>query len=129
MKRGACILLLGLSLLTATGCKKTQNQNDAIRAGVVQHLSAVNGLNLDAMDMKITNVTINGNQAQAQVEFHLKSNSSPEAGMKISYNLEKRGDTWVVVKKPSPDGGAPQGMPGELMPSEHPSVPPAAPKS
>lgn len=129
MKLTGLTLLTCFLLLPATGCKKSQNQNDAVRAGVLQHLSTVNGINLAAMDMFITNVSINGDKAQAQVEFRLKGSSAPEAGMKMSYNLEKHGDRWVVIKKPSM-GGAPLSAPTEPLPPVHPSTaPPAAPES
>jgi hypothetical protein len=99
-------LAMGLSgaLLLAGGCKKQQGDNDAIRAGILQHLNGVGTLNMSAMEMDIRSVSINGNQAHAEVEFRPKTGAPPGAGMQVSYNLEKRDGAWVV-QKTQPAGG------------------------
>ena len=68
VKRLALALGLTAALIAAGGCNKQQTDKDAIRAGIMLHLSSVGGLNLGAMDMEIHSVTINGNQAHAEVE-------------------------------------------------------------
>jgi hypothetical protein len=99
-------------------------------------LASLNTLNLGAMDMNITNIKIDGNQAQADVEFTPKSGGAPGAGMKISYSMEKRGEQWVVVKKNAMGGtldhpaanANPQAQPGEVhgnMPNFRDILPPA----
>ena len=98
MKRlGLAAVLLSL-LLVAGGCKKQQDENDAIRAGILQHLTSVGTLNMSGMDMDIRSVSINGNQALAEVEFRPKNSSPQSGGMRIGYNLEKRDGAWVVQK-------------------------------
>jgi hypothetical protein len=104
MKRIALALGLSTALLTAGGCKKQQNDNDAIRAGIMQHLTGVGTLNLGAMNMDLRSVSINGNQAHAEVEFRPKTGAPPGAGMQVAYNLEKRDGTWLVLKT-QPVGG------------------------
>ena len=126
MIRLASLLLFAALCFAGAGCHKQENQEAAVRAGILQHLSTVNGLDLKAMDMTISSVTINGNHAQASAEFHLKGSSSPEAGMKMSYSLEKQGNVWVVTKKP--DTHAPQAMPGDPLPV-HPATSQPAPQS
>lgn len=84
-------------LLSAGACKK-QNDNDAIRAGILQHLATIGTLNLRAMDMDVRSVSVNGNQAHAEVEFRPKTGGTPGAGMHVAYNLEKRNGEWVVLK-------------------------------
>ena len=113
MKRASYILMfLGLLVLFA-GCKKQVSDADAIRTGINQHLASLKTLNLDAMDMNITNVSIQGNQAQAQVEFKPKTGGPPGAGMEVAYSLEKQNGTWVV-QTTQPAGGAIQHpAPGE----------------
>src|ERR1700716_3018471 len=104
MKRIALALGFFAALFAVGGCKKQQNDNDAIRAGIMQHLTGVGTLNMSAMVMDIQKVSINGNQAHAEVEFRPKTGSPQGAGMQVSYNLEKRDGAWVV-QKTQPAGG------------------------
>ncbi len=90
MKRRAYFLtVVGLLVLFA-GCKKQESDADGVRAGINQHLVSLKTLNLGAMDMNITNVSVQGNEAQAQVEFKPKSGGPPGAGMQVSYSLQKQ---------------------------------------
>src|ERR1700675_2358506 len=104
MKRIALALGFFAALLAAGGCKKQQNDNDAIRAGIMQHLTGVGTLNMSAMVMDIQKVSINGNQAHADVEFRPKTGSPQGAGMQVSYNLEKRDGAWFVLKTQAAGG-------------------------
>lgn len=104
MKRFALALGLSAALLAASGCKKQQSDNEAVRAGILQHLAAVGTLNMSAMEMDIRSVSINQNQAHAEVEFRPKTGAPPGAGMQVAYNLEKRDGAWVVLKS-QPVGG------------------------
>ena len=99
-------LSLGLSalLLFAGGCKKQPSDNDAIRAGILQHLNGVGTLNMSAMDMDVRSVSVNGNQAHAEVVFRPKTGAPSGAGMQVAYNLEKRDGAWVVQKTQSTGG-------------------------
>src|SRR6266852_9392438 len=104
MKRSATAILLFAAFFTTGGCKQQPNDNDAIRAGILQHLTAIGTLNMSAMDMDIRSVSVNGNQAHAEVEFRPKTGGNPGAGMQVAYNLEKRDGAWVVLKS-QPLGG------------------------
>jgi hypothetical protein len=104
MKRIALALGLSAALFAGGGCKKKPSDNDAIRAGIMQHLTGVGTLNMTAMEVDIRSVSINGNQAHAEVEFRPKTGGTPGAGMQVAYNLEKRDGTWVVLKS-QPLGG------------------------
>jgi hypothetical protein len=104
MNRIAFALALSGTLLLGAGCKKQQSDNDAIRAGIMQHLNGVGTLNMSAMVMDIRSVSINGNQAHAEVVFRPKTGAPPGAGMQVAYNLEKRDGAWVV-QKTQPTGG------------------------
>jgi len=101
------VLALGVtvSLLGLTACKKQVNDNDAIRAGILQHLTSIGTLNMSAMDMDMRSVAVAGNQAHAEVEFRAKTGGPPVGGMQVAYDLEKRGAAWVVLKS-QPLGGA-----------------------
>jgi hypothetical protein len=97
------ILTFAAALWVSNGCAKKVSDNDAVRAGIHQHLVAVGTLNMNAMDMDIRSLSVNGNQAHAEVEFRPKGNPSG-AGMQVAYNLEKRDGAWVVSKT-QPLGG------------------------
>jgi hypothetical protein len=104
MKRFAIALGLLAVFCMAGGCKKQQSDNDAVRAGIMQHLTAVGTLNISAMEMDIRSVSINGNQAHAEVEFRPKTGGVPGAGMQVAYNLEKRDGSWTVLKTQAAGG-------------------------
>ena len=124
MKRSAYFLtFIGLLVLFA-GCKKQESDADAIRSGINQHLASLKTLNLNAMDMNITSVSVQGNQAQAQVEFKPKTGAPQGAGMQVAYSLEKQNGIWVV-QNTQPVGGSIQ-HPG---PGENPHMNTAPPSS
>jgi hypothetical protein len=104
MKRMGLALGLFAAVFISGGCKKQQSDNDAIRDGIMQHLNGVGTLNTSAMEMDIRSVSINGNQAHAEVEFRPKTGAPRGAGMQVSYNLEKRNGAWLV-QKTQPAGG------------------------
>jgi hypothetical protein len=131
MKRGFLAVLLGAMVLFAVACKSKTDEKEAIRTGVIKHLTALNMLNLNNMDISVTQATINGNQAQAQVEIHAKGGDSSGNAMQIGYALEKRGEEWVVLKSTGMGGGMQHPGPGEApppgttpgaMPPGHPNV-------
>jgi len=131
MKRGILAALLGALILFAVACKSKNDEKEAIRAGVIKHLAALNMLNLNNMDVNVTQATVNGDQAQAQVEIRAKGGDPSGNAMQIGYALEKRGEEWVVLKSTGMGGGMQHPGPGEApsagsapgaMPPGHPSV-------
>ena len=155
MKRIALALPLAVALFGLNACKNQTNDNDAIRAGILQHLNSVGTLNMSAMDMDMRSVSIAGKQAHAEVEFRVKTSGPPSGGMQVAYDLEKRGDAWVVLKSqplggmqhpntsPNPSANQPvhsmpnfnellnpPGAPGRAaLPPGHPPVNPQQPSS
>jgi hypothetical protein len=121
MKRFAMALGLSAALLVASGCKKQQSDADAIRAGIVQHLTSVGTLNISAMEMDIRSVSVSGNQAHADVEFRPKNGAPQGAGMQVAYNLEKYDGAWVVLKT-QPMGGMIQHPDPNQNPHQNPDV-------
>jgi len=113
MKRLALVLGLSAMLFGFGACKKQVSDNDAIRVGILQHLTSVGTLNMSAMDMDVRSVSVNGNQAHAEVEFRPKNSGTPGAGMHVAYNLEKRGGAWVVLKTQSLGGMIQHPDPGQ----------------
>jgi hypothetical protein len=113
MKRTSYVLTLIGLLVFFAGCKKQESDADAIRSGINQHLASLNTLNLGAMDMNITNVSIQGNQAQAQVEFKPKTGGPQGAGMQVAYSLQKQDGLWVVQNTQPAGGSIQHPAPGE----------------
>jgi hypothetical protein len=123
MKHAVLFAALITVLFSFSACKKQQNDNDAIRAAIILHLSGLKTLNLDAMEMDLRNVTINGDQADAEVEFRPKTGAPAGAGMQVSYNLEKRDGAWLVLKSQAAGGMIQHPDPGQ-NPHTNPGVHP-----
>jgi hypothetical protein len=127
MNRAFFAALLGALLLCTVACKSQKaDDKEAIRQGVVTYLTSLKGLNIPNMDIAVARYSVNGNQAQAQVEIRAK-NGDASGSMQLAYNLEKRGDQWVVVKSQAAGGtlqhpGPGAVPPGATMPPGHPSV-------
>jgi hypothetical protein len=105
-----------LLILALTGCSRKTQNSDAVHQGVLDHLTKA-GLNVKAMDVKMTSVRFEGNRADATVAITPKGTSG--GGMSMTYHLEQQADQWVVVGRQ--DAGAPHGggamRPG--MPNPH----------
>jgi hypothetical protein len=104
MKLAKFAPVLLAAFIALAGCKQQKSDTDAIRAGIEDHLASLKTLNLSAMDMKVTSVNIQGDRAQAQVEFRPKSGAPANAGMLVSYSLNKQNGNWVVDKTLSTGG-------------------------
>lgn len=115
------VLSIALALLSFA-CNRAPENKDAVRAGLLDHLSKNSGLDLNSMTVDITNVRFQGSEAFATVSF--KPKQSPDAGMSMNYTLERRGNQWAVKGKGS--GGdmhaAPAPQSGGTMPPGHPPV-------
>jgi len=99
MKLRSAILLAASFSLALAGCSKksTDPAKDAeaqIRSVIQTRVAGNGNLNAQAFDTVVNSVTVNGDHAQAQVDFRLKN--GPGA-MQLNYQLEKRDGTWVVT--------------------------------
>jgi hypothetical protein len=114
----------------AAACKKQVTDQDAIRAGIDKHLSGVAGLNMSIMDREVSQVSINGDHATAQVVFHVKQGT---ATMQVEYALDRQGAEWNVVSSQPKIGQNPHsgmdmrppgsaGAEGNSIPQGHPPV-------
>ena len=128
MNSAFLVALLGALLLCTVACKSQKaDDKEAIRHGVVTYLTSLKGLNIPNMDIVVRQYSVNGNQAQAQVEIRAKNDDASGGMMQLAYNLEKRGDQWVVVKSQPAGGTLQHPGPGEIppgvtMPPGHPGV-------
>ena len=96
MKRTCSILFALLLAMPLDGCKKSAaSTNDEIRVAIEAHLAHKGTLNLQAFDTVVKQVTIQGDRAQAQVEFHVKNGPGM---MQLTYALQKNGGNWAVVE-------------------------------
>ncbi|GIU78121.1 MAG: hypothetical protein KatS3mg005_1359 [Bryobacteraceae bacterium] len=120
--------IVSLALALLAGCSKNIQTNEAVRAGVIKHLSQNSGLNLSQMDIEVTSVTFRDNEADAVVGFKPKGGGAA-SGMSMRYTLERQGNEWVVKKKADsgmghgmmPPSGEPPAGEGQLPPG-HPPV-------
>lgn len=100
---------------------KTREQ---VRSDLMDHLSTKTGLDMKALDVDVTKVTFENNQAQATVSFHQKGDSSVNGGMVMVYTLAPKDGHWVVVRRGDSQGrqlGGQQPIDPNLPPG-HPSV-------
>lgn len=82
------------SFVLLAGCNKNIQNQDAVRQGVMSYLSK--RADLLAMDVSVSSVAFQQDEATAQVHFQAKGNDSPAAGMTMQYVLERKGSQWVV---------------------------------
>ena len=123
MYRAFLATLLGALLLLAGACKSKTDNKDAIRDGVVKHIAGMQGLNVNNMTVTVTQATINGDKAEANVEIRAKNSDPSAPPMQLIYQLQRQGEEWVVIKG-QPTGGMQHPAPGEMPPG---SMPPGHP--
>ena len=96
-------VLLAFVASLILGCKsdpratqsKTQSPEDSIRTAIQAHVAHKGTLNLQAFDTDVKQVTIDGDHAQAQVQFQVKGGPG---SMQLTYALEKRDGNWSVIE-------------------------------
>jgi hypothetical protein len=102
--RIAAVLLLIVSLAACNGAKKN---NDAVRQGVVDYLTA-KGFDIPkAMTVAVTNLEMKGDQADVTVSITPTGGAAAQ-GMNMKYHLEQKGDKWAVVARQD-SGATPHG--------------------
>jgi hypothetical protein len=125
-----------LSIAVLSGCRHDIQNTEAVKQGVLAYFAKRS--DLLSMDVSVTNVTYQQNEATATVHLQAKGSSAPGSGMDIRYVLERKGNQWVVKGRAGGDAhgaqgmgapqGAPQGGPGSIgampqtLPSGHPPV-------
>lgn len=139
MKR---ISLLAAALFLA-GCSKNIDTTDAVRQGIMDYMSSVApkiGLDMSSMQVDVTAVSFEQDHARATVTVTPKIAGA--TGMQLVYNLDRKGDKWVVNgnaqsagsghgTQGSPGGAqssAPAAPNGTALPPGHPAVGSASPQ-
>lgn len=131
------IISATLAAWCLVSCGQNVNTKEAVRQGVIDHLGARKGLDLDlsSMDVDVTSVSFRSNEADAMVSFKPRG-SSGAGGMQMKYTLERDGNRWKVKSKAesgaNPHGAAAEGSanphggaapaPGSQMPPDHPPI-------
>jgi hypothetical protein len=111
MKMPMIVVLAGLLLAGLAGCQNSAQSGSAaspsqtpaqapsseaaIRTAIQEHLEHASNLNLQAFDTDVKQVTVQGDHAQAQVDFHIKGGPGV---MQMTYQIENRQGTWAVVE-------------------------------
>jgi hypothetical protein len=111
-------------LVVLFGCSKEIQNKEAVRQGVMQHLTGRAGLDVSSMDVEISSVMFRDNEAEATVAFRAKGSTDPASSMSMKYTLERKGNQWVVKSKAGmagdPHGATPS--PGGELPPGHPPM-------
>jgi hypothetical protein len=87
---------------SSASAQPSPSDTSAIRAAIEDHLRGNRELNMDAMDMVVDSVNINGDQAQAHASFHVKNGGA--TGMTMQYFLQRNASGWVVTNGQPADG-------------------------
>jgi hypothetical protein len=110
------ILLLG-------GCSKNIQNEEAVRTAVIEYLNArapQTGLDMNAMTVEVATMSFERDSARVTVSVTPKGLTG--AGMQINYDLDRKGDKWVVRPNASPHiTVAPSGS--QSLPPGHPAAP------
>lgn len=133
------ILVPAAAALILAACSKNIDTTEAVRQGVMDYMQSIApkiGLDLNAMQVDVPAVTFDHDHARATVTITPKIAGSK--GMDLVYNLDRKGDKWVVNGNaqsagsahgaqgsvPEPAQAAPDGTP---LPAGHPAVGPVSP--
>ena len=119
-------LVVAATLLAA--CSRDIQNSEAIRLGVVDYLkarAAQTGLDPNMMNVDVTSVSFQQDQARATVYFRPK-NGPENGGMQMNYVLDRKGSQWVVRGR-TENGASPHGAPADpgatpVLPPNHPPV-------
>jgi len=127
-------LALVTAVLLLAACSRDIQNTDAVKQSVVEYLRArmaQTGLNVDMMQVDVTSVSFQKDEAQATVYFRPKAGNG-QGGMQMNYTLERKGGKWVVRGRtenganPHGAGGMPTQPPGDApsteLPPGHPAV-------
>ncbi len=128
-------LTLFAAVALLAGCARDIQNTDAVRQAVVDYLkarTAQTGLDVNLMQVDITSVSFERDQARANVFFRPKTGPAA-GGMQMAYVLDRKGGKWVVRGRsdtgsnPHGAGAMPPGNPSETQPLP-PGHPPVEPK-
>lgn len=108
-------------------CSKDIQNKQALKDGVVDYLNSkmsTTGLDVSLMDVDISSMSFERDQARATVVFRPKGQTEG-SGMTMNYSFDRKGDKWVVHGRQD-SGANPHGAGGLPAPgaSANPGVMP-----
>src|SRR5262249_10143339 len=114
-------------------CSKDIQNKEALKQAVIEYLDAratQTGLDPKMMEVDVSGMSFEQNQARATVVFRPKGSTEGGAGMTMSYTFDRKGDKWVVRGRQdsgaNPHGSTPLSNdarpPSEALPPGHPST-------
>jgi hypothetical protein len=113
------LVIMALTGVLLAGCQSKADANAAIHQALVKYMATKTGLNVNNMEITVTQANIHGDNADANVEIRVR-NAGPNApAMQLLYQLQKQGEEWVVVKGQA-TGGMQHPAPGETSQGELP---------
>lgn len=139
MKTQRLFLLAFVLALSSAACSRNTSQapaaatddRQAIEAALNKYLAERGTINVSAMDVKIEDLKISGDRADAQVMFRTKQG---DGEMRMAYVLTRQNNVWTVqaparseTGMPHGDVAMPQGQSPAPLPSGHPPVSAPAP--
>jgi hypothetical protein len=89
---------LVVAALFLGSCAKDIQNKQALKDGVVDYLNtrmSQTGLDVSLMDVDISSMSFERDQARATVVFRPKG-STQGGGMTMNYSFDRKGDKWVV---------------------------------
>jgi hypothetical protein len=112
------------AFLWLASCNKDINNKDAVRNAVVDYLKSRSdfGLDLNQMDIEVSSLSFQKDQAQATIYFRPKQGGAE--GIPVKYVLDRKGNEWVVRSRGSASGGG-HNM-GKPLPGEGAETPKGA---
>ena len=116
------ILWGAVALLAA--CSRDIQNKEAVRLGLIDSLNARAaeiGLNMEQMQIDVTSVAFEKDQARATVVFRVKG-AAEQAPVRVDYVLDRKGSKWVNARPVSQSGVNPHG--GGQQPPMQPTQPP-----
>ena len=123
------LISLGLTLLLGllAGCRSDIKTKEHVQSDLKIHLQKV-GLDVERLDVTVTEVAFDKNMANATVTFSPKGASNIHDGIMMHYTLEAKDGHWVVVGRADSQGHG-MGGPGmnPNLPAGHPPMGPGTP--
>jgi hypothetical protein len=110
------IILIAVAAL-ALGCGGDRNlqSQEAVRQGVIDHLSKRTDLNVNSMSVDVMSVSFREDEADATVAIRLKG-GGPDQTMQMRYTLERQGNQWIVKGRSEAGDGHAGAEPGMVSP-------------
>ena len=93
VKPASCLIAAALLL---AGCGKSNNNTEALKAGLMKDLASK--VDVNNMDVTLTDAKFNGDEAEVNVTFAAKGQPGG-GGMAMKYQMARKEDGWHIVRR------------------------------